>query len=237
MEQKKESVLGRYLKENVVVLLFELIIVVLLAYICSLMLGGEPVWLAPVLAVFAYLMAELRFMMAYVANASRQANGGEETATIDAGQAEETCPVEDVAQQDEEQTPYVPPVSKRTEEPEEATSCPDETVEQEPEDLGKDWFENPIEDTVDKNDDEMSWRSHLVEIESEMPDEQSVQDDLYAADIDLFDEPLTEEEQILADEISDIFTWSGSDDAPQSTSDISKERVSDPRDDEDPFSY
>jgi hypothetical protein len=64
-----------------------------------------------------------------------------------------------------------------------------------------------------------------------------VQDDLYAADIDLFDEPLTEEEQILADEISDIFTWSGSDDAPQSTSDISKERVSDPRDDEDPFSY
>ena len=237
MEQKKESVLGRYLKENVVILLFELIIVVLLACICSLMLGGEPVWLAPVLAVFAYLMAELRFMMAYVANASRKANGGEGTATIDAGQAEETCPVEDVAQQDEEQTPYVPPVSKRTEEPEEATSCPDETVEQESADLGKDWFENPIEDTVDKNDDEMSWRSHPVEIESEMPDEQSVQDDLYAADIDLFDEPLTEEEQILADEISDIFTWSASDDAPQSTSDISKERVSDPRDDEDPFSY
>ena len=79
--------LKRYLKNNVAVLFFELIIIVLLALICTLLLGGEPVWLGPALALFAYLLAELRFMMAYIASEARkdartdaEAAGEDETA-------------------------------------------------------------------------------------------------------------------------------------------------------------
>ena len=64
--------LKSYIKNNVAVLIFELIIIVLLASICTVLLGGQPIWLGPVLALFAYLLAELRFMMAYVASAARK---------------------------------------------------------------------------------------------------------------------------------------------------------------------
>lgn len=56
----------KYLKSNGVVLLCELLVVFLLGLVCTLLLGGQPLWLAPVLSVVAYILAELRFMMAYV---------------------------------------------------------------------------------------------------------------------------------------------------------------------------
>ena len=59
--------IGSYLKKNALVLFFELVVVVLLAMVCTMLLGGSPVWLAPVLAFTAYLLAEMRFMMAFVA--------------------------------------------------------------------------------------------------------------------------------------------------------------------------
>ena len=64
--------LKSYIKNNIAVLIFELIIIVLLASICTVLLGGQPVWLGPVLALCAYLLAELRFMMAYVASTARK---------------------------------------------------------------------------------------------------------------------------------------------------------------------
>lgn len=63
-----------YLKNNALVLFFELIVIVLLALVCTVLLGGQPVWLGPVMALVAYLLAEMRFMMAYVAsNANKDA--------------------------------------------------------------------------------------------------------------------------------------------------------------------
>lgn len=64
--------IGKYLKDNVIVLICELVVVLLLGFICAFVVGGEPLWLAPVMAFVAYLLAELRFMMAYVATNARR---------------------------------------------------------------------------------------------------------------------------------------------------------------------
>ena len=136
MNEQKDSAIKRYFKENLVVLLFELIIVVLLACICSLMLGGEPVWLAPTLAVFAYLMAELRFMMSYMAEQARRDKAekaplpedapikeeADDEATQQAAESiEETLDgeewIQDLDEDEDEDIPFVPPVLKYTEKP------------------------------------------------------------------------------------------------------------------------
>ncbi len=62
-----------YFKHNLVVLLFELVIIVLIGVLVTMLLGGQPAWLGPVLAVTGYLLAEIRFMMAYIAEKSREA--------------------------------------------------------------------------------------------------------------------------------------------------------------------
>ena len=72
--------LKSYLKNNLAVLIFELIIIVLLAVVCTVLLGGEPVWLGSVLALCAYLLAELRFMMSYVASKTRKQAEAEQEA-------------------------------------------------------------------------------------------------------------------------------------------------------------
>ena len=80
----------KYLKSNGVVLLCELLVVFLLGLVCTLLLGGQPLWLAPVLSVVAYILAELRFMMAYVATvASKAEKESRETLEEDALPAEE----------------------------------------------------------------------------------------------------------------------------------------------------
>ena len=94
--------LKSYLKNNVAVLFFELVIIVLLALICTVLLGGQPVWLGPVLALCAYLLAELRFMMAYVATSARKqaeadriANEVTDEQTTEAGDEDEKLEAEE----------------------------------------------------------------------------------------------------------------------------------------------
>ena len=109
-----------YLKHNGVVLICELLIVLLLSIICSILLGGTPRWLAPTLSITAYLLAELRFMMAYFAKCVKRdrimreqqlAAEADENAEIegneitpDEAQAEEPAENEDT----EEITPFLP---------------------------------------------------------------------------------------------------------------------------------
>ena len=66
MQTKTKQYLNTYFKHNGVVLVCELLIVLLLSLICTILVGAKPVWLAPVLTIVAYLLAELRFMMAYI---------------------------------------------------------------------------------------------------------------------------------------------------------------------------
>ena len=63
----KSRYFKNYFKHNGIVLVCELLIVLLLSLVCAILLDASPKWLAPVLAVAAYMLAELRFMMAYVA--------------------------------------------------------------------------------------------------------------------------------------------------------------------------
>ena len=76
-----------YLKNNWMVLICELTIVLLLALICTIVVGGQPTWLTPTMVVAAYVLAELRFMMAYVATVATKAEAA--AANEEALQAEE----------------------------------------------------------------------------------------------------------------------------------------------------
>lgn len=67
MKSNKSRYLKNYFKHNGIVLICELLIVLLLSLVCTLLLKATPVWFAPVMALAAYLLAELRFMMAYIA--------------------------------------------------------------------------------------------------------------------------------------------------------------------------
>lgn len=73
MKKSNGYYMRSYLKNNWLVLVCELVIVLLLALICTVVVGGQPTWLTPAMAVTAYLLAELRFMMAYVATVASKA--------------------------------------------------------------------------------------------------------------------------------------------------------------------
>ncbi len=73
MKKSNGYYLKSYLKNNWLVLVCELVIVVLLALICTILIGGQPAWLTPVMALTAYLLAEIRFMMAYIATLATKA--------------------------------------------------------------------------------------------------------------------------------------------------------------------
>ncbi|MBE6620340.1 MAG: hypothetical protein E7625_03130 [Ruminococcaceae bacterium] len=73
MKKSNGYYMASYLKNNWLVLVCELAIVLLLALICTVVVGGQPAWLTPAMAVTAYLLAELRFMMAYVATVASKA--------------------------------------------------------------------------------------------------------------------------------------------------------------------
>lgn len=230
MNEKKDSNLKRYLKENLVVLLFELVIVVLLACICSLMMGGKPAWLAPTLAVFAYLMAELRFMMSYMAHCAKQQGenaSSDETRPI--VEAEDEFGDIDAVDEDDEQTPFVPPVLKHAEETldepaQEATAEPLDEPLDEP--LNEPAEESPFEEPADQETDE------AVLFLGQM--EPTAEEDLLITDIDLFDDAEDEETDGRDDEIYDIFT------SPTSKpvrDDLPMQSMLDLGDDEDPFSH
>ena len=79
MKKSNGYYLKSYLKNNWLVLVCELVIVVLLALICTVLIGGQPAWLTPVMALTAYLLAEIRFMMAYIATLASKAQEADET--------------------------------------------------------------------------------------------------------------------------------------------------------------
>lgn len=71
MEKTNGYYVAKYLKNNALVLVCELVVVLLLSLICSIIMEADPMWLPPVIAVVTYLIAEVRFMMAYVATNAR----------------------------------------------------------------------------------------------------------------------------------------------------------------------
>lgn len=92
MEKTNGYYVAKYLKNNALVLVCELVIVLLLSLICTIIMEAEPLWLAPAIAVVTYLVAEVRFMMAYVATNARhehemakaKGENGEQTDDADA---------------------------------------------------------------------------------------------------------------------------------------------------------
>ncbi len=95
-----------YLKNNALVLFFELVVIVLLALVCTVLLGGQPVWLGPAMALVAYLLAEMRFMMAYVAsNVNKEAKEEEKETEEDDVFGEQASEPDDDLSYDE----YTPP--------------------------------------------------------------------------------------------------------------------------------
>ncbi len=78
MKKSNGYYMRSYLKNNWLVLLCELVIILLLALICTVVMEGKPAWLTPTMAVTAYLLAEVRFMMAYVATIASKAQNEDE---------------------------------------------------------------------------------------------------------------------------------------------------------------
>jgi Na+-transporting NADH:ubiquinone oxidoreductase subunit NqrC len=99
MNSNKSRYLKNYFKHNGLVLVCELLIVLLLSLVCSLLLKGKPLWLAPVMAVAAYLLAELRFMMAYIAKCVKRDRMLEEQARAAAEEAEDDIPEGDAEEE------------------------------------------------------------------------------------------------------------------------------------------
>lgn len=111
MSKKTNQYLKNYFAHNGVVLLCELLIVLLLSLICTMLIGGQPKWLAPTLSVVAYLLAELRFMMAYIAKCVKrdQAMQAEATPAV-APQKPEQEPDEEEDEDEIEEAPVPAPV-------------------------------------------------------------------------------------------------------------------------------
>ena len=107
MDKKTTQYLKNYFSHNGIVLACELLIVLLLSLICTMLIGGQPKWLAPTLSVVAYLLAELRFMMAYIAKCvkrdqAQQSESASKKAEAEAeAQAEDATLEETVAEEDE----------------------------------------------------------------------------------------------------------------------------------------
>ena len=96
----KSRYLKNYFKHNGLVLVCELLIVLLLSLVCALLLKGKPLWLAPVMAVAAYMLAELRFMMAYIAKCVKRDNMLEAQARANE-ETDDDIPEGDVAEDEE----------------------------------------------------------------------------------------------------------------------------------------
>lgn len=147
----------KYLKNNAVVLVCELIVVLLLSLICTIILGGQPMWLAPTLAVVAYFLAELRFMMAYVASNTRRdrATEGKPQASAEAATDEPVAApeqIEDEADEDEAVVPAPVTEQKPVEEPKEAPA--QSSIDMDDEDEAVDaLFTTPVEQAEKAADD------------------------------------------------------------------------------------
>lgn len=134
MEKTNGYYVAKYLKNNALVLVCELVVVLLLSLICTIIIEADPLWLAPVIGVVTYLFAEIRFMMAYVATNARHehdmaiAKGEIAEEEIPAQKEQETASV--AAEQNEEPKAQIDDVEDG-QEPEEC--CASDVEDDEPE--------------------------------------------------------------------------------------------------------
>lgn len=201
MEKTNGYYVGIYLKNNGLALVCELIVVLLLSLICTIIMDGQPMWLAPTMATITYLIAEIRFMMAYVATNARydhemamikgdaDAGAGEnedqtkqeavETADEPAVVAAAVVTTNELPDEDEPvvQKDGAPEICEQQCE-EQAAAEEDEAVaeeEQEPEEsVWDDLFAEPAPAALDEQNDDEALPAETVMIEqaeAEKPDE------------------------------------------------------------------
>ena len=210
MNEKNDNCLKQYFKENLVVLVFELVIVLLLSCICTLMLGGKPAWLPPVLAVFAYLMAEMRFLMAYLASHAKKDPDTPAENAVDEDDLDMPQAFEEQDAQNDEDVLFVPPVLKHTDAPLEMPQ------------------ENAPEAGAWAPMDELADEPIIVHEEVQIPREKDVLESAELGEF-LFEEPDGEEDADFVPQLS------GS--AQPQQGDLPTQSVLDLGDEEDPFSH
>ena len=178
MKKSNGYYMRSYLKNNWLVLLCELVIVLLLALICTVVIGGQPAWLTPLMAVTAYLLAEIRFMMAYVATLATKAQEEDQAEA----QEDDLLPSEVTEPEDEKEVPeqLAEDDSETVEEP-----TADKGREQEPdgwigvvdEEAGED-----AEPLPTAQPDEQDFSSRLQDEATEAPAELELQVDAASVD-------------------------------------------------------
>lgn len=215
MKKSNGYYMKSYLKNNWLVLLCELVIVLLLALICTVVMEGKPAWLAPAMAVTAYLLAEIRFMMAYVATIAGKAQKEDEAEDEEVPE-EDLLPPEVSEPEMVEEPDYPDEAQEEYAEQNEVQEECAEVAEVQEECVGQVEVQEDCAEQVE------------AEQESVEPVEQELQDDAKAeteAKVELSDEPtlyLEAEpaEQAAQDADFDVsvnFTW---DDEPNTADDI-----------------
>lgn len=190
MEKTNGYYVAKYLKNNALVLVCELVVVLLLSLICSIIMEAEPMWLAPLIAVVTYLVAELRFMMAYVAtNARHEHDMAVAKGEIDEAEDEETAEAEDeqptpvadaalfmaaavTAEQDDEDEQTSDDFSDENEQEDQAVLAEEDEIE--PEDEAEN--EDEAEDEPEAEDKPDPAVEEAIEAEAEVEHEEQADD-------------------------------------------------------------
>ncbi len=206
MEKTNGYYVAKYLKNNALVLVCELIVVLLLSLICAIIMEAEPMWLAPLIAVVTYLIAEVRFMMAYVATNARHEQEMAKTRGEDAEQTEESA--DEAEPSDAENAVAAAAVmaeqdgddeTEQASVPEEADLEPEETPEQESTD-GREEQETsvPVLDVPASGDVDMDEEDEAVDALFAFSEAETAEDEISEQEIAL--EPI----DISADDLDDM---------------------------------
>ncbi len=192
MKKTNGYYMGKYLKSNFFVLLCELVIVLLLSLICTIILEGEPMWLTPALATVAYLMAEIRFMMAYVATKARHEHELEQ-ARLAADTADDEGTLQQALDMGEEDKNS--PESSSTSEADEATE-----QEQDEETIGLQ-DDIPAEDIVFPEQEQEGMNLKLITVDMDMDgDDEQADSQAEQAFVLLDEEPEWQEATALSED-------------------------------------
>jgi hypothetical protein len=172
MEKTNGYYVAKYLKNNALVLLCELVVVLLLSLICTIIMEADPLWLAPVIAVVTYLVAEVRFMMAYVATNARH----EHDMAVAKGELAEDEQENEQEPAEEEPTPVADAalfvaVAAAAAEQDEEPAEQDEAEEQEPATDEADEAEDTEETDEVFNEDDAAEDEQEESVESETDDD------------------------------------------------------------------
>lgn len=186
MEKTNGYYVAKYLKNNALVLVCELVVVLLLSLICSIIMEAEPMWLAPLIAVVTYLVAELRFMMAYVAtNARHEHDMAVAKGEIDEAEDEETAEAEDeqptpvadaalfmaaavTAEQDDEDEQTSDDFADENEQEDQAVLAEEDEIEPEAEDKSDPAVEEAIEAEAEAEHEEQADDSFSRELKFQL---------------------------------------------------------------------